>query len=55
MVGLATRLAAKLAVGCIGGTVGVTNRAGVLRAVLILLIVWFKGFLALYCLAYTLI
>jgi hypothetical protein len=39
MVGLAVWLAAKLAVGYMGGTIGVTNRARVLRAVLVLLVV----------------
>ena len=37
------------------GAVGVVDRARALRAVPITLIIWFKGFLALYCLAYALI
>jgi len=48
-------LAAKLTVGYIACAIEVTNRARALRAVLIALIVWFKEFLALYYLAYTLI
>jgi len=55
MVGLATRLAAKLTAGCMAGAIGVANYARALRAVLIALIVWFKEFLALYRLAYALI
>jgi len=39
VAGLAVRLAAKLAAGCIGGAVGVADRAGVLRTVLVLPIV----------------
>jgi len=39
MAGLAARLAAKLVVGCIGSAAGVADRAGALRAVLILLVV----------------
>jgi hypothetical protein len=42
MVGLATRLTA----GQIVGAIGVAARIEALLAVLILLIVWFKGFLA---------
>ena len=37
------------------GAIGVINRAKVLRAVYVVLIVWFREFLALYRLAYTLI
>jgi len=48
-------LAAKLAAGYMAGAVGVTNYARALWAVLIVLIVWFREFLALYRLAYTLI
>jgi len=55
MAGLAVRLAAKLAVGCTGSTIGVADYTRVLQAILILLIVWFKGFLALYRSARTLI
>jgi len=39
VVGLAVRLAAKLAAGYISGAIGVTDRARALRAVLILPIV----------------
>jgi len=39
VVGLAAWLAAKLAAGCIGGAVGVIDRARALRAVLILHVV----------------
>jgi hypothetical protein len=38
MAGLAVRLAAE-AIGCTGGAIGVTDRAGALRAVLVLLVV----------------
>jgi len=48
-------LAAKLTVGYTASTIGVANYARALRAILIALIVWFKEFLALYRLAYTLI
>jgi len=48
-------LAAKLTAGYIAGAIGVTDRAGVLRAVYIVLIVLFGEFLALYRLARTLI
>ena len=48
-------LAAKLTVGYMAGAVGVIDCAKVLRAVYIVLAVWFKEFLALYHLAYTLI
>jgi len=54
-VGLAARLAAKLTVGYTAGAVGVADRARVLRAVCIVLIVWFGEFLALYRLAHALI
>jgi len=54
-VGLAIRLAAKLTAGCMAGAVGVTDRARVLQAVYKVLVVWFKEFLALYRLDYTLI
>jgi len=37
------------------GAIGVTDRARMLRAVYKVLIVWFKEFLALYRLDYTLI
>ena len=53
--GLAARLAAKLTAGCTAGAAGVVDRAGVLWAVLVVLMVWFKEFLALYRLAYALI
>jgi len=55
VVGLAARLAAKLTAGYIAGAIGVTNYTRALQAVLVALIVWFKEFLALYHLAYTLI
>ena len=55
MVELAIQLAAKLVVGYIVGDIGVIDYARALWAVLIELIVWFKEFLALYCLVYTLI
>ena len=51
-VGLAARLAAKLVAGY---TIGVTDYTGALRAVYVLLIVGFKGFLALYYLERALI
>ena len=54
-VGLAARLAAELTAGCAAGAVGVAGYIRVLRAVLVALVVWFKEFLALYRLAYTLI
>jgi len=41
--------------GCIASAVGVIDYARVLWAVYIVLIVWFKEFLALYRLAYALI
>ena len=50
-----TGLAAKLTAGCIAGAVGVADRDGVLRAVYVVLIVWFGEFLALYRSAYALI
>ena len=46
MVGLAVQLAAGSTAGRIVRAVGVIARIGALLAVLILLIVWFKGFLA---------
>ncbi len=55
VVGLATRLAARLIVGYIASAVEVIDYTRPLRAVLRVLIVWFKEFLALYRLAYTLI
>ena len=55
MVGLAIQLAAKLVVGYTVGDIGVIDCAKALQAVLIELIVWFKEFLALYCLVYALI
>jgi hypothetical protein len=55
VVGLATRLATRLMVGCAASAAGVIDRAGALRAVLRVLIVWFNGVLALYRLAYALI
>ena len=54
-VGLAVQLAAKLTAGCTAGAIGVADRARVLRAVYVVLVVWFREFLALYCLAYALI
>ena len=53
--GLAAQLATKLTAGCTAGAVGVVDRARVLQAVFIVLIVWFKEFLALCRSAYTLI
>jgi hypothetical protein len=55
IVGLATRLVTRLAARCIASTVGVAGCPRVLRAVLTLLIVWFKGFLAFIRLARALI
>ena len=55
MAELATRLAARLVVDCIVEDIGVVDYARALRAILIELIVWFKEFLALYRLVYTLI
>ena len=49
------RLAARLAAGGTARAVGVIDRAGVPRAVLVVLIVWFKEFFTLYRSAYTLI
>ena len=46
MAGLAIQLAARLTAGQMVGAIGVTARTGALLAVLILLAVWFKGFLA---------
>ena len=54
-VGLAIQLAAKFTAGYTAGTIGVIDRAGVLRAVCVVLIVWFREFLALYRLARALI
>jgi len=55
VVGLAVWLAAKLTAGCTASAVGVVDRARVLWAVCEVLIVWFKEFLALYCLDCALI
>ena len=55
IVGLAVWLAARLAAGGTAGAVEVADCARVPRAVLIMLVVWFKEFFALYCLAYALI
>jgi len=55
MAGLAAWLAAELMVGCTAGAVGVADYTRALWAVLVALIVWFKEFLALYCLACALI
>ena len=55
VVGLAARLAAKFTAGYTAGAVGVIDRARVLRAVYIVLAVWFREFLALYRLTYALI
>ena len=55
IVGLAARLAAKLAAGSMAGAAGVVDYTGVLQAVFIVLMVWFKEFFALYHLAYALI
>ena len=48
-------LAAELTAGCMAGAIGVIDCAGVLWAVCIVLIVWFREFLALYRLACALI
>jgi len=53
--GPAAGLAAELTAGCTAGAVGVADRARVLRAVCIVLAVWFREFLALYRLARALI
>jgi hypothetical protein len=45
VVGVAARLAAGLTIGCAVSIIGVTGRAGVLRAVLAVLMVWFVRFL----------
>ena len=49
--GVAARLATILTVGCPACAAGVINRARVLRPVLILLVAWVVGFLALSRLA----
>ena len=49
------RLAAKLAASGTARAVRVVNRIRALQAVLIVLMVWFKEFFALYRLAYALI
>ena len=54
-VGVAARPAARLTAGYLAYTAGVTNRAKVLRPVLILLIAWVRVFLALSCLVCALI
>ena len=46
MAGLAVRLAAGLTAGRTVRAIGVAARTGALLAVLVLLKVWFKGFLA---------
>jgi hypothetical protein len=43
--GVAARLAAGLTVGCMARVIGVAGCAGVLRAVLAVLAVWFARFL----------
>ena len=48
-------LAAELMAGYTASAIGVVDRARVLRAIYIVLIVWFREFLALYHLAYALI
>jgi len=53
--GLAAQLAAKLTAGCMAGATGVADYAGVLWAILIVLMVWFEEFLALYHSAHALI
>ena len=55
MVGLAIRLAARLMAGRTVGAIGVAARTGALLAVLVLLKVRFKGFLAFIRSAYALI
>jgi len=55
MVGLAIRLAAKLAAGCIAGAIGVIDLTRALRPILIVLIFWLAELLVLYCLAHALI
>jgi len=51
---LAAQLATELTAGMVSAT-GVTDYAGVLQAVFVALMVWFKEFLALYCSTYALI
>jgi len=54
-VGLAARLIMGLVIGSMDGIMGIVDCAGALQAVLVVLVVWFKTFLALKYLAYTLI
>ena len=53
--GLAAQLAARLVASSTAKAAGVINHARVPQAVLIVLVVWFKEFFALYCLACALI
>jgi len=53
--GLAARLVAGSVAGYTGDVVGIADCVGALRAVLAVLMVWFKAFLAFKCLAYALI
>ena len=55
MAGLAIRLAAGLTAGRIVRAVGVIARMGALLAILVLLKVWFKGFLVFIWSTYALI
>jgi len=55
VAGVAARLAAGLTMGCPACTIGVTNCTRVLQPVLILLVAWFGGFLALSRSAHALI
>jgi len=55
MAGLAARLAAELAAGCMAGAVGVADLTRALRPVFIVLIFWLVELLVLYRLAYALI
>jgi len=54
-VGLTTWLFTRLAIGSTIGVERVTDCAGPLWAVLAVLVVWFKAFLAFNCLTYALI
>ena len=55
IAGLTAQLAVRLAASGTARAAGVIDYARVLWAVLIALVVWFKEFFTLYCLAYALI
>ena len=55
MAGVTARPATRLTAGCPAYAAGVTDRARVLRPVLVLLVAWVVGFLALSRLAWALI